>query len=907
MWRAHEKLQSALADFEEDANADLAAALRQELSGCVLAYEAAKAKAGALDFLELLLKTRDLVRDNREVRASFQQRFRRIFVDEFQDTDPLQAEILLLLAADHPSATNWRETCPVSGKLFLVGDPKQSIYRFRRADVGIYRGVYEMLQTAGARRITLRASFRARPNIQRAINAAFEPVMTADADAMQAAYVPLEPFRSDREEQPSVVVLPVPEPYGYRRLSNLAIEKSLPDAVGAFIDWLVNDSGWKVAERPVTNPPSSRNKIPLDPPLSKGEIKNDPAKEGALAPIAALGFRPSETEHLVPIQARHICLLFRRFVSFQEDMTRPYVEALEARGIAHLLVGGRSFHNRAEIETLRAALAAIEWPEDELSVFAALRGSLFAISDEELLEYRQLARRFHPFRIPSDLPANFAPIVEALQLLQRLHRSRNRVPVATTIAELLESTRAHVGFALEHGGEQVLANVAHVGDLARRYEAEGGLSFRGFIDELQEQAESGEAAEAPILEEGSDGVRLMTVHKAKGLEFPIVILADMTARLRASVASRAIDSDRRVCAIRLAGCAPANLLEHEDEELLRDEAEGTRVAYVAATRARDLLVIPAVGDEEREGWIQPLNAAVYPPKEARRQQIQAPGCVEFKSKDSVLVRPLGSAGTSTVSPGLHVLRTGASGAVDFSVVWWDPRALKLGAEAPLGIRRPELIVKDVAPDIVESGLAAYNSWRGRRQQAVAAGSQTSVAVRTVTQVAKTAEEAAPDLQLPPVEIVELPRAANRPSGPRFGALVHAVLASVPLDGDLAAIQRLATIHGRVLSAPAEEIDAASESVHTALAHPVFDGARQAAHQGHCRREVPISWSDPDGALVEGVVDLAFEQAEGWTVIDFKTDEEFRGNEPAYRRQVGMYAAAIQAANGARVCALLMRV
>ena len=234
------------------------------------------------------------------------------------------------------------------------------------------------------------------------------------------------------------------------------------------------------------------------------------------------------------------------------------------------------------------------------------------------------------------------------------------MPVATTIAGLLDATRAHVGFALEHGGEQVLANVAHVGDLARRYEAEGGLSFRGFIDELREQAESGEAGEAPILEEGSDGVRLMTVHKSKGLEFPIVILADMTARLRSSVASRTIDAERRVCAIRLAGCAPADLLEHQDEELLRDEAEGMRVAYVAATRARDLLVIPAVGDEERTGWIEPLNGAIYPPMEMRRQQLQAPGCVEFKSKDSVLVRPGGSAGTSTVSPGLHVRKPGSS-------------------------------------------------------------------------------------------------------------------------------------------------------------------------------------------------------------------------------------------------------
>ncbi|HSF47684.1 MAG TPA: UvrD-helicase domain-containing protein, partial [Burkholderiales bacterium] len=633
VWRARENLQGALSAFETHANADLAAALRGELRGCVGAYEAAKAKAGALDFLDLLLKTRDLIRNNPEVRSSFQQRFKRIFVDEFQDTDPLQAEILLLLAADDPATTNWRETRPVPGKLFLVGDPKQSIYRFRRADVGIYRSVYEMLQAAGAKRVTLRTSFRARPNLQRAINAAFAPVMTGDGEMFQAAYVPLEPFRTE-SEQPSVVVLPVPEPYGYRRVSNAAIEKSLPDAVGAFIDWVINESGWKVAERPAANRASSTNKIPLDPPFLQGEVRKNSVTESSLAPTAALGFRPSETEHLVPIQARHICLLFRRFVSYQEDMTRPYVEALEARGIAHLLVGGRSFHNRAEIETLRAALAAIEWPEDELSVFATLRGSLFAIGDEQLLEYRHRIGRLHPFRIPPEFSANLSPIVEALKLLQALHRARNRVPVATTIASLLESTRAHVGFVLEHGGEQVLANVAQVTELARRYEAEGGISFRGFIDELREQAESGEAGEAPILEEGSDGVRLMTVHKAKGLEFPIVILADMTAKLRASVASRTIDSDRRVCAIRLAGCAPVDLLQHEDEELRRDEAEGARVAYVAATRARDLLVVPAVGDEEREGWIEPLNRAVYPPKETRRQQVQAPGCVEFKSKDS---------------------------------------------------------------------------------------------------------------------------------------------------------------------------------------------------------------------------------------------------------------------------------
>ena len=171
--RQRDRLQAELGRFEADANADLAALLRDDLRACEHGYEEAKAKAGALDFLDLLLKARDLVKENDGVRRSFQERYKHLFVDEFQDTDPLQAEILLLLTADDPAVANWCDVRPVPGKLFIVGDPKQAIYRFRRANVGIYRGVYEMLERAGARRVTLRASFRARPNIQRTINAAF--------------------------------------------------------------------------------------------------------------------------------------------------------------------------------------------------------------------------------------------------------------------------------------------------------------------------------------------------------------------------------------------------------------------------------------------------------------------------------------------------------------------------------------------------------------------------------------------------------------------------------------------------------------------------------------------------------------------------------------------------------------
>ena len=121
-----------------EVNADLAALLQRDLRGLVERYAAAKAEAGVVDFLDLLLQARNLILHSRDARESFQRRFTRIFVDEFQDTDPLQAEILLLLAADDPAVTDWRAVRPVPGKLFLVGDPKQSIYRFRRADVAVY-------------------------------------------------------------------------------------------------------------------------------------------------------------------------------------------------------------------------------------------------------------------------------------------------------------------------------------------------------------------------------------------------------------------------------------------------------------------------------------------------------------------------------------------------------------------------------------------------------------------------------------------------------------------------------------------------------------------------------------------------------------------------------------------------
>src|SRR4029079_12295633 len=117
--------------------------------------------------------------------------------------------------------------------------------------------------------------------------------------------------------------------------------------------------------------------------------------------------------------------------------------------------------------------------------------------------------------------------------------------------------------------------------------------FRGFVDELRQAAENAHAAEAPILEEGSDGVRMMTVHKAKGLEFPVVVLADLTCKLSRADAGRWLDPDSRLCALKIGGWAPIDLLLHGAEESARDRSESQSLAHVAATRARDLPVAPA--------------------------------------------------------------------------------------------------------------------------------------------------------------------------------------------------------------------------------------------------------------------------------------------------------------------------
>jgi ATP-dependent exoDNAse (exonuclease V) beta subunit len=797
-------LRARIETLVDEANRDLAACLRSELEPILVRYEALKQRYGALDFLDLLLRTRAMLVEHATVRRELQERFTHIFVDEFQDTDPIQADIVLLLAADDPRVTQPAGVRPAPGKLFLVGDPKQSIYRFRRANLGAYLRVRAQLEAAGVRILQLTTSFRSLPAIQGVVNAAFSAAMETAEPGTQAAYVPLTRHRAPESRRPSVVALPVPRPYAQTGFAKEAVDTSTPPVVGAFVDWLVHESGWTV----------------IDP---------DTRQETRVAP-------------------RHVCLLFRHRHTGGTDVVQPYVRELEARAIPHTWVGGASFHDRDEIVAIRALAAAIEYPDDALSVYAALRGPFLALTDAELLLFRDRVGPLHPLRRVSHqgtawLDPALRPVFEALEILRDLHLRRNRRPIADTFAEFFERTRAYAVLALWRGGDQRLASVLRVLDLARRFDQRGALSFRGFVEMLERQAEhsDGGGGEVVSVEEGQEGVRVMTVHGAKGLEFPVVVLCDPTAPLGDSV-DCFTDAVRKEAFFRIAHFEPIELRERAAAISAVNRAEAVRLAYVAATRARDLLVVPAAADRPFEGgWLSVLNPGIYPPQDVRRAGPRpAPGCPAF-GVDATLERAGGvDAPQDAIRPGRY-----AWGNPEIEVLWWDPRALRLEVEAREGVRCEEVLTKREG---VDDGGRAHTEWRDRRARAIEQGSLPSVPARTIAEAARRPRAIGRSPQIE--RVPRAPGAGARPTGRRIESLFRGALPLVRAGDGEPEITAWVRARARALGADAEEEAAVREALTALSRHPWFLDARQ--------RAFPIA--APAGeAVLEGTVDLLREQ------------------------------------------------
>ena len=854
-------LHAELVAFRDAAEADLAAALQHDLRPVLVAYAARKRRTGSVDFLDLLLRTRDLLREHPPVREALRADVQRIFVDEFQDTDPLQAEILVTLAAEAGETRSWRDVRLAPGRLFVVGDPKQAIYRFRRADLAIYEDVKACVLAAGGEVLALSASFRARPAIQRVLNAAFSEAFGAGEPGVQAAYVPLAPVRPERAG-PAVVALAYPDPYwpdatmpyrGYPRLATGNVDREYPSTVAAFLRQLI-DRGFEV------------------------EVGGQRR----------------------PLEARDVTLLFRNLVSRWRDVAGAFVRALEAHGLPHVLHGGRAFHEREEVLALRTALGAVERPDDALAVYATLRGPLFGLTDGSLLAFRARHGALHPFLPEKASEGEDAVIFRALALLREAHVVRNRRPVAETLGALLAETRTHAAFGWWWAGDQVLANVERFVGEARRFDASAPTSFRAFLRRFDEAKASDKVRDVPLLEEDADGVRLMTVHAAKGLEAPVVVLANPTAKRTRDRPSRFVDGQARLWAMPLAGCQPAELTANADAVLREDAAEEDRVLYVAATRARDLLVVPAHADfPQTDAWVAPLAKVLRPGEHAEPGPV--PGVEVAAGRDLVLRR------APELSGRLRGVRSGRHRTEAGEVDWWD----LAGLPAPLrpgggGFRDWDPLVPGTPAE--NEARRAFEAWRQRRAALRERASRSTVP-------AEPAREAAARRPTDGGRVAVQTTGVLRPSGPRgarFGTLVHAVLAEAPLvaDGpaDREAVARLVRARGRVLGAPESELEAATVAVLAALECGVL---RQAARSPDVRREVPLHLELPDGTRAEGSADLAYLDEDdfgesAWVVVDYKTDLE-EGAKDEYVAQIALYADAVSVATGLPADGILLGV
>jgi len=518
--------------------------------------EAEKRGRGLLDFQDLLLKARNMLRDNLEVRTYFQGRFSHILVDEFQDTDPLQAEIVFFLAEDVSKAADWDAAILKPGKLFIVGDPKQSIYRFRRADVETYDRAKAAIGGKGATRY-ITQNFRSVEGIIDRVNDIFGLAMRPVSDeAYQAEYRDIECFVGPGEGQAVRLV--------HNRGSEKVLAETSRELEAVFLAESIREmvsGGYRVR-----------------------------GKDGRGRPVTF----------------RDICVLFRITTN-----VHIYERVFREHDIPFRTEGGRNFFTRQEVLDLRNAVCAIDNLYDEVSLVGALRSPFFGVSDSELADFALGGGRFDYLCPPTSiLPrqgggSSHSVIAEAFRILAGLHREKDLRPVTTTLELLLDETMAREIYTVAGRGEQTLANFAKVVDEARSLEAREGLTFSGFAEWLSRmEQENVVAGESPVEEVGDNFVHIMSIHKAKGLEFPVVFMAGIgkgpnPKDVRVIPRHRTGAIGFRIGRITTEGFD--ELAEWNRESELSEEC---RVFYVSATRARDLLVIDDFQAKTTSSWFK---------------------------------------------------------------------------------------------------------------------------------------------------------------------------------------------------------------------------------------------------------------------------------------------------------------
>lgn len=522
------------------------AALIDEARPILERYAEHKRAGAMLDFDDLIYAARDMLRDHEAVRQALGARYERVLVDEFQDTDPLQSEIFWRLCGEPGEETDdWTAFRIRPGALFLVGDPKQAIYRFRGADVGAYvqaRSAFSSQDEDSL--VSISTNFRSCGSILTFVNERFEAVLSSDG---QPGFTALEPFHEDPEGGICVAALDV-------------------QAAG--------EDGTAKADR-------------------QRDAEADAVAEFCARLIDSHQVRDRKSQSTRPCQPGDIALL----APTGTDLWR-YEEALERRGVPVATQAGKGLYRRQEVQDLIALTRVLADARDTLALGALLRGPLVGVTEEQLLDIVAALPRPEDEldRIPS-LTLNVDPDVvvndlarDVIERLQFLRRRVNSTTPHDLLSQAVDMLRVRPVLLDRHAGqaERALSNVDLYLSLSANYAVRG---LRAFSDAMTSAWEDEDRAVEGRPDAQEEAVALFTMHASKGLEWPIVIpINTMTAVNQGdnAIVDRATDTFYG----KVLGVAPSGYdaaLKAEREELNR---ERIRLWYVAATRARELLVMP---------------------------------------------------------------------------------------------------------------------------------------------------------------------------------------------------------------------------------------------------------------------------------------------------------------------------
>ena len=791
-------------------------------------------RKGLVTFDGLLVRARDLLRDHPRVREDLKDRYKAILVDEFQDTDPLQYEILLWLCEERSRrAATWRDIRLAADKLFVVGDPKQSIYGFRGADIEAYlKVVQEVIEAQGGTRYPLTANFRSDARILDAVNGVFSNLIR-ERPGLQPEYIALQPGPESAVEATSVH----PEPF----------DKAQDRRGGA-------PSGQSTREPPAgPGPVLLRRATTTGPKLNADAARRLEAESLARwldeQVLGRIRFRDRDGG-LVPARPGHVAFLLRALTNVQ-----VYLDALRRRGIGYVVEGERDFYATQEVVDAVNLLRAIDNPHDRLALVGVLRSPLGGHDDVEIYELSR--KRLLSYRLAADPRWVDLPraTLDLYRRLHRLHRDVRFLEAGQAVERVFQELPLSVLAASTGAGQQAVANLEKIRLVAEETGAEGSGTLKDVVAELERRVlDRDNEPESPLEEETLDAVRIMSIHRAKGLEFPMVVLADAlggTGGNRSPEVEVRRDWATGLSGLRIGDVSSLAGVFLDAKRRDREAYERSRLLYVAMTRPRERLVVSFASGGEAKA-----------------------------RSDSLLAMLDEATGASLAQAG--------------------PGAIPCGT----GEMEVEVVLEDAAANGGPRTAAARDAddwtwyedlWRRRWEDCETRNQTPLFLTPTRLKAAGEAAEAAPDQFR--VGGTRAGGGVERDTALVLGTLAHRVLehwdfqtARVEEDLDEAVAR-----HAPALPAAEKQVVIRElKKIWTALTgSAVYDELRSARILG---REMPfvIPWN---GQIMEGVIDVVYERNGRLYVADYKTDQvsddEIGRAMDDYRHQAEIYTEAVR--------------